>query len=71
MHVRQLVGRYSGQIVELPYDRARAAIEAGTAAPVEAELKPQIPSFHELPFSTREAMSVATPRPRGRPRKTA
>lgn len=34
MRVRQLVGLYAGEIIDLPYAAATACLAAGTAAPV-------------------------------------
>lgn len=39
MRVRQLVGRYAGKIIEMPFHVAQACLAAGTAAHPDDELR--------------------------------
>ena len=66
MHVIQLIGRYAGETVDLPYEIAKARVEAGTARLPDGVIVPGIVP----PVSETVAKIVAdpVPRPRGRPR---
>lgn len=72
MFVRQLVGRYAGDVIDLPYAQARAALDNGTAeriddiptvTPVDAGLAPFVPDVSS------DVLPVELRRPRGRSRK--
>jgi len=72
MKVRQLTGRYAGEIVDMPPHIAKACIQAGSAAPIQ-EIQPikkrfleEQPTKRMLPERpTRESRPVLKLKKRG------